>query len=230
MSLPVERKIDSDETGRVAMVFRIARDERLPEEETKETLSEKKLQANRANAKRSTGPKKTTVSRYNALRHGLRAANLSKLDYAAGYSELLRDLIEEKKPVGPIEMHFVEAIAFEMIRIPRARKIEADYINEWTYDPEPPVLYEGIVAPKLRTQRDVAETLLRTYQRYEHNYSAQLIKNLRELERLQMKRGDTVPAPLAVDVNAHIGATNNEDAAPPTIERESSKEGGDSVQ
>jgi hypothetical protein len=215
------------------MAFGMTRsNEELPNEESKKKASEKKLRANRANAKRSTGPKNKTVTRYNALRHGLRGANLSNLDYAAGYSGLLRDLIEEKEPVGPIEMHFIEAIAFEMIRIPRARKIEADYINEWTYDPEPPVLYEGIVAPRLRTQRDVAETLVRTYQRYEHNYSAQLIKNLHELERLQrMRRGDTVPAPVAVDVIAHIGATKkNEDAAPPTIEQELSKEGGDSVQ
>jgi hypothetical protein len=215
------------------MAFRITRsNEELPNEESKNKPSEKKLQANRANAKRSTGPKNTTVTRHNALRHGLRAASLSKLDYAAGYNELLQNLIEEKKPIGPIEMHFVQAIAFEMTRIPRARKMEADFIDEWTYDPEPPLLYEGIVEPKLRTQRDVADTLVRTYQRYEHNFSAQLIKNLHELERLQrMRRGEAVSAPTAVDVNVHIGATKKkEDAAPPTLEQEFSKEEGDSVQ
>lgn len=165
-------------------------------------------------------------------RHGLRAASLSKLDYAAGYNELLEDLIEEEKPVGPIEMHFVEAIAFEMTRIPRARKMEADYINEWSYDPEPPLLYEGIVEPRLRPKREVAEALVRTYQRYERNYSADVIKNIRELERLKrMRPPETVSAPTAVDVNVHIGPTEKaESAAPPTIEQKVSKKEGDSVQ
>ena len=99
------------------MVFRMTHhNEELANEESKKKPSEKKLQANRANAKRSTGPRNTTVTRYNSLRHGLRA--LSKLDYAAGYNELLEHLIEEEQPVGAIEMHFVEGIAFEMTRIP----------------------------------------------------------------------------------------------------------------
>jgi len=215
------------------MAIRITRsNEELPNEESQKKPSEKKLRANRANAKRSTGPKTTTVTRNNALRHGLRAANLCKLDYAAGHDELLRDLIEEKKPVGRIEMHFVRAIASDMTRITRARKIETDYINEWTYEPEPPLLFDGIVEPKLRSQRDVAETLVRTYQRYEQTFVTRLIKHLHELERLQrMRRGEAISAPTAVDVDISIGAKEeNEDTAPPTIEQGLSKNGGDSVQ
>ena len=85
--------------------------------------------------------------------------------------------------------------------------------------------------PRLRPERDVAETLVKTYQRYECNYSADLIKNIRELDRKRTRRPETVSAPKAVDVNVHIGPTEKaEDPAPPTIEQKFSKKEGDSVQ
>lgn len=44
--------------------------------ETSKPISERKLAANRANAQRSTGPKNTDTTRYNAVKHGLCASKL----------------------------------------------------------------------------------------------------------------------------------------------------------
>src|SRR5205809_921717 len=71
------------------------------------------------------------------------APGLSRLDFSSGHAELLQRLIEEMKPVGLIEMHWVKAIAWEMIRMARAQKMEADFINEWTEEPEPPPLMKS---------------------------------------------------------------------------------------
>jgi hypothetical protein len=206
--------------------------EELSIEKGKKQLSEKKLRANRDSAKKSTGPKNTSLTKYNATKHALAAAGVSRLDYAAGYNKILGDLIEEKQPLGVIELCLVESIALDVIRIRRARQMEADYIDEWCYEPEAPLLYDGIMRPRLRTQTDVAERLVGTYQRYEQMFTTRLSKHLHELERLQrMRGGEVVAAPTAVDVNVHIGATKKkEDAAPPTLEQKFSKEADDSVQ
>jgi hypothetical protein len=212
------------------MALSVSSNEELPDKEGKKKLSEKKLRANRDSAKKSTGPKNTSLTKYNATKHALTAAGISKLDFSAGYDEVLRDLIEEKQPLGVIEMYMVEAIALDVIRVRRARRMEANFIDEWAYDPEPPLLYDGIMEPKLRTQTDVAETLVRTYQRYEQMFSTRLIKHLHELERLQrMRRGEAVAAPTAVDLTVHIGAKKEEDSAFPILEQKFSKEEDDSV-
>lgn len=150
------------------------------------------------------------------------AAGLSKLDFSAGYTNLRRRLIEELRPVGLIETHWVNTIAMEMIvRIPRAKKMEADFINEWSYEPDAPPLYEGLVEPRLRPQRDVIETLVRFHQRYESTCSSNLTRAIHELERAQRRRkGEAVPAPGALDINFHMHPKDNkEESLAPTIEQ-----------
>jgi hypothetical protein len=173
------------------MAFRITRsNEELRDEESKTKCSERKLRANRDNAQKSTGPKSTRRTRHNAVRHGLLCDGISELDLSAGYSELLDELIAEKKPVGSIERHLIESIALYMIRIRRTRCLEAQFLNEWTYHPVPP-LYERSVKP----QRDLVQSLVCTFQRYESIFTARLIRPLRELETLQQQRNrEPVPA------------------------------------
>ena len=153
--------------------------------------------------------KKITESKPRANRSNP-AAGLSKLDFSAGYTKLRKQLTEELRPVGLIETHWVNTIAMEMIRIPRAQKMEADFINEWSYEPEAPPLYEGIVEPRLRPQRDVIEALVRFHQRYEGHCSSNLTRAIHELERSQSRRrGEAVPVPGALDINFHLPPKNN---------------------
>src|SRR5947207_3563368 len=70
----------------------------------KKPTSAAKIAANRLNGKNGTGPKDTSVTRFNAVTHGLSATGITELDDAAGYRDMLRDLQGEKKPVGVLRI------------------------------------------------------------------------------------------------------------------------------
>jgi len=198
------------------MAFRMTgSNEELRNEESKTNCSKRKLRANRDNAQRSTGPKSTRRTRHNAVRHGLLCDGISELDLSAGYSELLDQLIAEKKPVGRIETHLIESIGLYMIRIRRTRCLEAQFLNQWTYHPVPP-LYERSVKP----HRDLVATLVRTFQRYETIFTARLIKALEELETLRQQRNqEAIPA---LNVQVHSGEVEGPNL-PPSMIRKSRK-------
>ncbi|MBZ5667070.1 MAG: hypothetical protein LAO30_21015 [Acidobacteriia bacterium] len=93
-------------------------------------VSERKREANRKNALRSTGPKTPrgkSISRLNSLKHGLLAQAVPVRNlHAIGMSEekefehVLRDLAAELQPVGMIEAMLVERMAYchyQMARI-----------------------------------------------------------------------------------------------------------------
>jgi hypothetical protein len=185
----------------------------------KKPTSEKKIAANKLNSKKSHGPLDTSKTKYNATKHGLRAAGVSQLDNAEGYRTLLQQLTKEKNPVGALEIFLVERLALAMTRIPRASRMEASHIDESIYYPPPPPLWEGPVGPRLPTLSQVIEPLVRL-QRYESTYSKEFMKTLHELERQQrMRAGEAVPAPAALDVSVHMDSTKEKaEGAPPIIE------------
>jgi hypothetical protein len=77
--------------------------------------TEKQIQANRANAKRSTGPtteKGKQASSQNALRHGLLSSCVVlKAESVPVFDELMNALIEEFQPRGENELALLESMA-----------------------------------------------------------------------------------------------------------------------
>ena len=167
---------------------------------------------NRRNSKKSTGPTNTTSTRFNACKHGLLSAGITELDDAEGYRALLRDIHREKDPKGPLETFLVESAALDMVRLQRARRLEAEYItaalNPPIHGPAPlenlnPFDVRPLVDPGLpATMRyDCVQRLVNTFQRYETAIALRLSRTLHELERVQrIRKGEQVPAPAAVDV------------------------------
>jgi hypothetical protein len=99
--------------------------------------SSKKIDANRRNAQRSTGPKtvkgKKRVST-NPLRHGLlsRAVVIQNgygKENRADYDRMLEDHIAELKPVGVIEEMLVDRIASNRWREARVKRYETGVIR-----------------------------------------------------------------------------------------------------
>lgn len=93
--------------------------------------SEKKLRANRENAKKSTGPKSPrgkSQSRRNAIKHGLFARTdlnfFLQGEDSEEYHGLLKDLWEQYKPVGRAEELEVERITLCWWRLKRAHQYE----------------------------------------------------------------------------------------------------------
>jgi len=197
----------------------------------KKPTSDKKIAANKLNGKKAHGPLDTSKTKFNATKHGLWAAGVSRLDNAEGHGTLLQHLMKEKKPVGAVEIFLVERLALYMTRIPRASRMEASYIDDSIYYPPPPPLWEGPVEPRLPSLSQVTEPLVRL-QRYESTYSKELLKTLHELERQQrMRAGEAVPVPAALDVSVHMDSAKEQaEGVPPIIEQTSPNPKTDGVQ
>ncbi len=92
--------------------------------------SERKVAANRRNAKKSTGAKtaagKARVAR-NALKHGLSAARMILIDGedAEEYAALVRDLHQHWQPADPIEQETVNELAATMWMCRRVQRCAA---------------------------------------------------------------------------------------------------------
>lgn len=106
-------------------------DERHPEANRIAVPSEKRLKANRENARKSTGPRTQrgkAYSRRNAIKHGLFARPaidfLLQNEYWSEYEELLEDLRAHHKPVRRAEELEVERMAQSWWRLKRADRYE----------------------------------------------------------------------------------------------------------
>jgi len=95
------------------------------------TVSERKLQANRKNAKKSTGPKTPrgkAFSQRNAVKHGLFAMHIMDFDVLREdpqqYEELLQGLREQYRPIGQAEELEVERAALCWWRLKRVWRYE----------------------------------------------------------------------------------------------------------
>jgi len=167
-----------------------------------------KIGANRANAQKSTGPKDTSLTRLNAVKHGLLSNEVLMKDEdgeaLAGLGERMR---QELAPEGELENILVDRIVSSIWRLKRALRVERQYLEQQ------PSEGKGNLLGHLK--RDVTEafgTLKRTelgnitawmnLTRYETTIEKQIYKALHELQRIQSeKRGERPPLPIAVDVD-----------------------------
>ena len=96
--------------------------------------SQRQLEANRANAKRSTGPKTQNGkarSSMNALTHGLTAkAHVIGDEDPQEFAALQGSLITDLTPAGSFEQELVRQIAGDLWRRRRAARMEAAVIRE----------------------------------------------------------------------------------------------------
>ena len=190
-------------------------------------ISKKQLEANKKNAK--LGGVKTQegkdISKYNAVRHNILTNLLThqELDQATTMFEHLKiDL----KPIGMVEEILTERVAIWYVRMQRAMLAETELFKEW-HNPRrtettggyeyveiyPPsvttVINEGY---KAKINNYTVETLTTTYYRYESILERNFLKALHELQRVQAARkGDTVLAPIAIDLSIENKKEENMD-------------------
>jgi len=97
-------------------------------------VTEKKLAANRRNAQLSTGPKDTSLTRHNALKHGILAKEVvidigEGLENQEEFDHMFEALWEYFKPEGPLEEILVERIAVSYWRLRRVLRYEIGEIR-----------------------------------------------------------------------------------------------------
>ncbi len=169
-----------------------------------------KADSNRKNAQQSSGPHDTTSTRLNAVKHGLSAKGITELDDLEAYESLVKRLSDAYCPVGDLEEFLVRRIAFHMIRLQRAGRLEAEYITGELHPP----LKKDIIAERLEFTTIVgrglpaavgarsAITLVTGFQRYETAIENKLYRAINQLERLQRtRRGEFVPPPQTLDLS-----------------------------
>lgn len=156
------------------------------------------------------GPKTTegkAVSKLNALKHGI----LSQEALIEGEDEntlksLSEALIDELKPIGPIEEMLVDRIISSLWRLRRSVSAERNTMEYIKNEGFMLAGFDGAFDPKqdarIKAKNMLTNQGIETIQRYETTIERSLLKALHELERIQAKRsGKDVPLPSVVDVN-----------------------------
>jgi hypothetical protein len=180
----------------------------------KKPISDAQIDGNRRNSTKSTGPRDTTSTRFNATKHGLLAAGITELDDVDEYRNTLSRL--NQAYFEELETFLRKRIALTMIRLGRSARLEAEYITgilNPPIDDESEGLF-GYPPPKLPKQIDPGlpaplhvehfEPLVRTFQRYDTALENKLFRMMHEVERLQrIRQGEKLPAPTPVDVTVH---------------------------
>jgi hypothetical protein len=147
--------------------------------------SPQKIEANRRNAKKSTGPKTSvgkTMSSWNSRRHGLLSKWLPTIfgQRKKQFTRLLKNLQRDLEPIGTLEEILVEKIAQEYWRLGVAAWHEAEALSR---------------------EHGFKGSSISTIVRYQTTINRQLFQAMNQLERLQrLRKGDNVPAPLNLQV------------------------------
>jgi hypothetical protein len=148
------------------------------------TVSERRLEANRRNAMRSTGPRTPegkAVVALNAMKHGLLSREvLVKGETEADLVAFARRMRAQLAPLGELELLLADRIISTAWRLRRAIALEAMLLGEKDSD------RSGSLNPFFH--RPTRDRLL-TFSRYEAGLERSLYKALSELRRLQTERG-----------------------------------------
>ncbi len=106
------------------------------------------IDANRQNAKKSTGPK-TAVGRAasaaNSTRHGLTANPTTIFENnpheRSQYDLLKAKLLKQCLPEGELELQTFERYTFALFQVDRARQMEIDAQDRWSNEPNNEILF-----------------------------------------------------------------------------------------
>ena len=145
-------------------------------------ISKRKLEANRRNAQKSSGPVsssgKATVSQ-NAVRHGL-AGQFRVLDYESQeqFDNFLNQLMQDEKPVGLAEIELVQKMAEHTWLAKRALRLQDSMIHVHERTPERKAAGEVEVS----VQKEGLELYLRYHTTHDRAYQ-RASKELRERQK-----------------------------------------------
>ncbi|MCC6360772.1 MAG: hypothetical protein IT450_18700 [Phycisphaerales bacterium] len=212
----------------------------------KKPVSDAKIEANRANAQKSTGPKtpegKAASSR-NAMKHGLTAAAMVlPNENITEFEEFRAEMLDALQPSDRLEAHFAERVIAAAWRLNRVTKAESEIIRsglegQWRYKHTLALSMKKPIGTIPGVEESTAEVLLELMKkrdtlsklsRYEAAIERSLHRALHELQRFQAQRaGKDVPPPVAVDIDV---AVQHPAAAAPTPAQKQAPVNGEPVE
>jgi hypothetical protein len=173
-------------------------------------MSERKIRANRQNARRSTGPRtpegKQTAAQ-NATTHGLLSSQVLLPGEDAVALDALRErLLADLRPVGELEAILADQVVVCAWKLRRVQLLEAGVFARGIKDelaavaPDPTFGRAWVLAEALSTDGYQGDQFSKVM-RYQAMWERALFRALHELQRLgAVRSGQAVAPPVAVDV------------------------------
>ena len=158
-------------------------------------VSERRIEANRRNAQKSTGPRSIdgrARSSMNALRHGITGqVSIMTVEDRGAHDKFVQELIESLRPEGAVELQFASVIAEDFWRLQRIRAVENDMFALGNFSEAADI---DVDHPEIHASLTRAQTFLdrsKDFERltlYEQRINRAIEKNRRQLEELQAER------------------------------------------
>src|SRR5690242_4038461 len=158
-------------------------------------VSERRIEANRRNAQKSTGPRSIdgrARSSMNALRHGITGqVSILTVEDRAAHDKFVQDLIDRLQPEGAIELQFASVIAEDFWRLQRICAVENDMLALGNFSDAADI---DVDHPEIHASLTRARTFLdnsKDFERltlYEQRINRAIEKNRKQLAELQAER------------------------------------------
>jgi len=168
--------------------------------------SQKQIEANRRNARKSTGAwteEGKAIVAANALTHGLCSERIiAPGEDADEFEQFAAAMMAQLAPASPLERVFAERVVQAAWRLGRATRLEKEVLTD-DYQRQRQFSSGGAYT----LGKSLSDWLAQTDKygrlcRYESHVERAMYKALHELQRLQaIRAGKDVSAPVAVDVN-----------------------------
>ena len=181
-------------------------------------LSQKQIEANRANALKSTGPRSNQGKHHsskNAIKHGFFARDLLiPGEDPQELSELKVGMLKRLNPRDALELTLVDQIVADLWKLRRVRKAERDLFIKadeasrasGQTNPTDP----GVLLARMLCTDDSEQNLDRLH-RYERRLESSVFRGLREMRRLRMEESIDEPCDF---VKQTIGQHEQENIPP----------------
>jgi hypothetical protein len=185
--------------------------------------TERQIQANRANAKRSTGPiteKGKQASSQNALRHGLLSSCVVlKAESVPVFDDLMKSLIEEFQPRAGNELALIESMAVARWKLTRNWTLHTALLELETVKQDPTVGSAPVItALAFKSLADSSQSL-HLLHRYEVSLDRQYSRALNNLLKVRAARNAApVEDPPPPDKPIAIAGSASESAADTPLE------------
>jgi len=159
-------------------------------------VSEKRIEANRRNAQKSTGPRSIdgrARSSMNALRHGITGqVSIMTVEDRGAHDKFVQELIDGLHPEGAVELQFASVIAEDFWRLQRIRAVENDMLALGNFSDAAAAI--DVDHPEVHASLTRAQTFLdqsKDFERltlYEQRINRAIEKNRKQLAELQAER------------------------------------------
>ena len=188
--------------------------------------SAKKIAANQANAAKSTGPRDTRKSRFNARTHGLSGHTILRTNEDdEAYNEYSARLLPDLAAATAVEFDFAQRIVFDSWRVHKAGVIEQNLYAtfEAVYESGDLTQDDALNQAAAFEKHQKAINLISLYQQ---RLERGIHRNLDMLRKMQKERKaeaalvakrapQTVEKPTRLEVRGFVSKTPAQDPAPP---------------